>query len=106
MGTRRSAAGDWAIAVCVAATLLVAGWSGDHAGTDLDPLGYVLLAAGGLALAARRRAPVPVLVVTGLCAVGSQAVGFDVPAIAYLFAVYSAVRAGHRVITVVGSVTM
>jgi signal transduction histidine kinase len=102
----RSVVGDWAIAVCVAATLLVAGLSGNHPPTDLDLLGYVLLAAGGLALAARRRAPVPVLAVTGLCAVGYQAIGFDVPAVAYLFAVYSAVRAGHRIITVAGSVIM
>ena len=62
--------------------------------------------AGGLALAARRRAPVAVLAVTGLCAVGYQAVGFDVPAVAYLFAVYAAVRAGHRVVTVAASVVM
>ncbi len=65
-----------------------------------------LLAAGGLALAARRRAPVAVLAVTGLCAVGYQAAGFDVPAVAYLVAVYAAMRAGHRTATVVASVLM
>ncbi len=97
---------DWAIAVCVAATLLVAGLSGNHSATDIDLLGYALLVAGGLALAARRRAPVAVLAVTGLCAVGYQAVGFDVPAVAFLFAVYAAVRAGHRIITVVAAVMM
>ena len=97
---------DWAIAVGVAATLLVAGLSGRHSGTGLDLLGYALLAAGGLALAARRRAPVPVLAVTGLCAVGYQAAGFDVPAVAFLFAVYAAVRAGHRIVTVVASVAV
>ncbi|QFZ18943.1 sensor histidine kinase [Saccharothrix syringae] len=97
---------DWAIAVGVAAALLVAGLSGRHPATDLDPLGHVLLAAGGLALAARRRAPVAVLVVTGLCALGYQAVGFDVPVVAYLFAVYGTMRAGHRAVTVVGSVVM
>jgi signal transduction histidine kinase len=97
---------DWAIAVGVAATLLVAGLSGNHSATDLDLLGYALLVAGGLALAARRRAPVPVLAVTGLCAVGYQAVGFDVPAVAFLFAVYAAVRAGHRIVTVVVAVMM
>jgi signal transduction histidine kinase len=96
---------DGAIAVCVAATLLVAGLSG-HDTTDLDLLGLVLLAAGGLALAARRRAPVAVLVVTGLCAVGYQAVGFDAPAVAYLVAVYAAMRAGHRASTVAVSVIM
>jgi signal transduction histidine kinase len=97
---------DWAIAVGVAAALLVAGLSGQHSATSVDLLGYALLAASGLALAARRRAPVPVLAVTGLCAVGYQAAGFDVPAVAYLFAVYAAVRAGHRIITVAASVTI
>jgi signal transduction histidine kinase len=110
MGTGRSGlpAGirDWAIAVGVAATLLVAGLSGDHAASDVDLVGYALLVAGGLALAVRRRAPVPVLAVTGLCAVGYQAVGFDVPAVAFLFAVYAAVREGHRVVTVVAAVMM
>ncbi|GAA5039064.1 signal transduction histidine kinase [Thermocatellispora tengchongensis] len=97
---------DWVIAVGVAATLLVTGLSGRHPATDLGLLGYALLVAGGLALAAGRRAPVPVLAVTGLCAVGYQAAGFDVPAVAFLFAVYAAMRAGHRVVTVVVSVIM
>jgi len=97
---------DWAIAAGVAAILLVTGLSGQHSATSLDLLGYALLTASGLALAARRRAPVPVLVITGLCAVGYQAAGFDVPAVAYLFAVYAAVRAGHRMVTVVVSVIM
>ena len=94
------------IAVGVAATLLLAGLSRQHPSTSLDPLGYALLIAGGLSLAARRWAPVTVLVVTGLCALGYQAVGFDVPAVAYLFAVYAAVRAGHRTFTVAASVIM
>ncbi|WP_433368166.1 sensor histidine kinase [Streptosporangium sp. CA-115845] len=106
MGTGRAGVKDWAIAICVAATLLVTGLSGQDSATNLDLVGYPLLAAGGLALAARRRAPVPVLAVTGLCAVGYQAAGFDVPAVAYLCAVYAAVRAGHRTITVAVSVTV
>lgn len=97
---------DWAIAAGMAAILLVTGLSGQRSAVGLDLLGYALLTAGGLALAARRRAPVPVLVVTGLCAVGYQAAGFDVPAVAYLFAVYAAVRAGHRTVAVVASVIM
>ncbi|MFD1546790.1 sensor histidine kinase [Nonomuraea guangzhouensis] len=97
---------DGAVAGCVAAALLVTGLSGQHSGTGLALLGYALLVVGGLALAARRRAPVVVLVVTGVCAVGYQAAGFDVPAVAYLFAVYAAVRAGHRAITVAASVVM
>ncbi|GAA1016150.1 two-component sensor histidine kinase [Acrocarpospora pleiomorpha] len=104
MGTGRVGVKDWAIAVCVAATLLVTGLSGQDSATNL--FGCALLAAGGLALAARRRAPVPVLAITGLCAVGYQGAGFDVPAVAYLFAVYAAVRAGHRTITVAASVIM
>ncbi len=104
MNTGRPDVRDWAIAVGVAATLLVAGLSGKHPATDVGLLGYVLLVAGGLALAARRLAPLPVLAVTGLCAVGYQAIGFDVPAVAFLFAVYAAVRAGHRVGTVVAAV--
>ncbi|WP_445529815.1 sensor histidine kinase [Streptomyces cyslabdanicus] len=99
-------AGDWAIAVGVAGALLATGLSGQHSADGLGLLGYALLAAGGLALAARRRAPLPVLAVTGLCAVGYQAAGFDVPAVAYLFAVYAAMRAGHRTVTVVTSVAM
>jgi signal transduction histidine kinase len=91
---------DWAIAAGVAATLVIAGLPWQH------PLGHALLAAGGLALVARRRAPVPVLVATGLCALGYQAIGVDVPAVAYLFAVYAAVRAGHRLVTVAASVVM
>ncbi|GAA2728602.1 sensor histidine kinase [Actinocorallia aurantiaca] len=102
----RARAGDWAIAVGVAVVLLVTGSSGRLPATSLDLLGCALLVVGGLALAARRRAPVPVLAVTGLCAVGYQAAGFDVPAVAYLFAVYAAVRAGHRVITVAASVAV
>ncbi|GII97603.1 two-component sensor histidine kinase [Sinosporangium siamense] len=90
----------------MAATLLVTGLAGQRSTASLDLLGYTLLAAGGLALAARRRAPITVLVVTGLCAVGYQAAGFDVPAVAYLFAVYRAVRVGHRAVTVAASVVI
>nr|WP_062338837.1 histidine kinase [Herbidospora sakaeratensis] len=102
MKTRRAALIDGAIAVCVAAALLVTGLA------EPGPVaaGYVPLAVGGLALAVRRRAPVAVLVVTGACAVAYQAAGFDVPAVAFLFAVYAAVRAGRRVVTVVASVLM
>jgi signal transduction histidine kinase len=96
----------WVIAVCVAAVLLITALAGDHSGTDLDVLGYTLLVTGGLALAARRRAPIPVLAVTGLCVLGYEALGFEVPAVAYLFAVYAAVRSGHRLVTLAVSVAM
>ncbi len=96
---------DWAVAAGVAVILLVTGLSREHA-ADLEVVGFALLVLGGLALVARRRAPVAVLAATGLCALGYQAVGIDVPAVAYLFAVYAAVRAGHRVVTVAFSVAM
>lgn len=96
----------WVIAVCVAATLLVTALAEDHHARDLDVLGYALVVASGLALAVARRAPVPVLAVTGLCVVGYNAAGFEVPAVPYLFAVYVAVRSGHRFITVAVSVAV
>ncbi|MGW5419245.1 sensor histidine kinase [Streptomyces sp. NPDC003943] len=95
--------GDRVIAVGVAAALVATGLA---AGKPGHAVGYGLLAAGGLALVARGRAPRAVLAVTGACAVGYQAAGFDVPAVAYLFAVYAAVRAGHRALTVAASVAM
>jgi signal transduction histidine kinase len=106
MSSARIGVRDWMIAVGVAAVLLVTGLSGHRSATGPDPLDFVLLAAGGLALAARRRAPVAVLVVTGVCAVGYQAAGFTVFAVAYLLAVYAAVRTGHRTATAVVSVVM
>ncbi|GAA4288329.1 sensor histidine kinase [Georgenia daeguensis] len=105
MVRRRIPATDWLIAVGVAASQLVAGLA-EQPSTSLDPLGHALLVAGGLALAARRRAPVAVLAATGVCALGHQLTGLDVPVVAYLFAVYGAVRAGHRTVAVVGSLIM
>ncbi|MFB7275756.1 sensor histidine kinase [Streptomyces hydrogenans] len=98
--------GDAAIAAGVAAALLVTAVSGPRPAGALAVLGYGLLVAGGLALTARRRAPLVVLAVTGACAIGYQAAGFDVPVVAYLFAVYAAVRAGRRGVTVAASVLM
>ncbi|MFF8018550.1 histidine kinase [Streptomyces sp. NPDC007929] len=97
---------DGVIAVGVAALLLGTGLSGPHPAGERALLGSVLLAAGGLALVARRRAPIAVLAVTGLCAVGYEAAGFDALAVSYLVAVYGAVRAGHRTLTVVASVSL
>ncbi|MEU0630760.1 histidine kinase [Streptomyces sp. NPDC005989] len=102
----RAGVRDWLVAVGVAGALLVTGLSGHHSATGLGLPGYVLLVVGGLALAAGRRAPVAVLAVTGLCAVGYQAAGFDVAAVAFLFAVYAAMRAGHRIVTVAVSVAV
>lgn len=96
----------WVIAVCVAAMLLITALAEDHPARDLDVLGYAFVVMSGLALAVSRRAPVPVLAVTGLCALGYNAVGFEVPAVAYLFAVYTAVRSGHRTMTLAVSVAL
>ena len=106
MARRRIGVADWLIAVGVAATLLITGLSAPQPPGRLDPLGYGLLVAAGLLLVARRRAPVIVLALTGLCTLGYLAVGFDVPAVPYLVAVYAAVRAGHRMPAVAGSLIM
>lgn len=90
----------------MAAVLLISALTGEHPATDLDALGYALVLVSGLVLAAGRRAPIAVLAVTGLCAVGYRAVGFDVPAVAYLVAVYTAVRSGHRIVTLAVSVAL
>ncbi|MDQ0964273.1 signal transduction histidine kinase [Streptomyces sp. B4I13] len=95
---------DWATALGVAALLLSTGLSGSHPSGGRELLGSALLAAGGLALAARRRAPLVVLTVTGLCAVGYLGAGFEALAVSYLVAVYGAVRAGHRAVTLAASV--
>ncbi len=94
------------IAVCVAAVLLITGLAGEHTASGLDLLGYGLLVTSGLALAGSARAPVPILAVTALCVVGYNAAGFDVPAVAYLFAVYATVRSGHRIVAVGVSVVL
>ncbi|BCJ68358.1 hypothetical protein [Polymorphospora rubra] len=105
MSRARIDARDWLIAAGVAVILLAIGVSGHRETTGgpisevavEDLLGLVLLAAGGLALAWRRRAPMTVLALTGLCALGYQAAGFDAFAVAYLVAVY----AGRRMVTVI-----
>lgn len=93
---------DCLIAAGVTAFLVIAALS---AATP-EPLAYVPLTAGGLVLAAAGRAPRTVLAVTAMCALGHQALGLDVPAVAYLFAVYATFRAGHRVLAVAASVAM
>ena len=97
---------DWAIAVGVAALSLGGGLSGQHPDGGREVLGAVLLAAAGLALLARRRAPLVVLAVTALCTVGYEAAGFTVLSVPYLVAVYGAVRAGHRALTAAVSVAL
>ncbi|MFC4335354.1 sensor histidine kinase [Salininema proteolyticum] len=97
---------DWLIGTAVAAVLVVAAVSGGEAAPDLGVLAYVLLIASGFALVAARRAPVLVLILIGLFALGYHAAGLDVPLLAYLFAVYAAVRSGNRFVTIVVSVAV
>jgi signal transduction histidine kinase len=106
MSSARIGARDWLLGAGVAAILLTTGWSAPRSGPALDLLGLVLLGAGGLALVAHRRAPVAVLLATGACAVGYRAAGFDVFAVAYLVAVYAAMRAGRRRATIVTSLVV
>ncbi|MFF5798317.1 sensor histidine kinase [Streptomyces albogriseolus] len=94
----------WATALGVAALMLGTGLSGPHPSGGRGLLGSVLVVAGGLSLAAHRRAPLGVLAVTGVCAVGYLAAGFEALAVSCLVAVYGAVRAGHRKATVAVSV--
>lgn len=101
MRDRRGVAWDWGIGVGVAAILVVTGVSGAQSASWPA---YLLPVVGGLALVWRREWPRVVLGVTGVCAVGAQAAGLDLPAVAYLVAVYTAMRAGHRWPVVIGSV--
>ncbi|WP_309235340.1 histidine kinase [Amycolatopsis sp. SID8362] len=87
-------------------TQLVIGVVEHDPAARLAPLGYVLLVVSGLALAAHRRAPLAVLAVAGVSVLGYEAVGVDVPALAYLFAVYATVRAGRWGVAVAASVLM
>ncbi|MFD3488483.1 sensor histidine kinase [Streptomyces sp. NPDC058665] len=95
---------DWSVAMGVTALLLGTGLSGPHPAGGRELFGSALLAVGGLALAACRRAPLVVLAVAGLSAVAYQTAGFEVLAVSYLVAVYSAVRAGHRTVALAASV--
>jgi signal transduction histidine kinase len=102
----RTSARDWAIPVAVAVLPPATAWTGGYAATGLGAAAYALLAAGGLVLYAARRFPVHVLAATGLCAAGYQALGFDVAAVAFLFAVYAAFREGRRLAAVAASAAM
>ena len=62
---------------------------------------YLLLVAASLVLVLRRRAPVAVLVVVLACVLGYQLRDYpEVAAVPVLVAVYTAVRDGHRALTV------
>ncbi|MEV5573399.1 histidine kinase [Spirillospora sp. NPDC052269] len=97
---------DWLIAVLLAGALLITAAGEGHAAVGLDLCGYALIVVSGLSMAFVRRAPIPVLFTAWTCVAGYQAVGFEVPAVAYLFATYAAVRAGHRLVATAASVML
>jgi signal transduction histidine kinase len=119
---RAAAARRWAVDLAIAAVVTAAqvvGSYGDatwhHAmgsGRGLagavsapGPAGYVLLAVGGVALAARRRFPVSVLAVTLATALGASALGASVVWLALIVAFFTAVLARKRVAAVAALVT-
>jgi signal transduction histidine kinase len=65
---------------------------------ELDPLGYALLAAGGLALAGRCRYPVATVAATTAATVGYAVLGYPSGPtfVALIIAGVAAVKAGHR----------
>jgi len=105
---------DWAVDAAIAAVVIAAevGGSGaagswhyhhDHQ-TAPGILAYLLLAAGGLALLARRRYPVGVLAVTLVTAIGAGALGARVTWLAVIVAFFTAVLARKRAVAVVSLV--
>jgi signal transduction histidine kinase len=89
-----------ALALVFAVLLVNAAPRGRTVSTDLDALAYVLLVVSALALVAYRRAPAVVLVVVTVCVFGYQARGYpEVTALPLFVAVYTAVRAGHWLLT-------
>jgi signal transduction histidine kinase len=97
---------DLVIAVSVTAMTLVAAFTGDHDNAHFDLLAYAAMLISGVALATSRHYPVLALMVTAISALIYNGLGFPVAAVAYLFAVYFAVRLGRRLITLVVSVCL
>jgi signal transduction histidine kinase len=95
---------DWrdaALALGSAVFLVAAARIGGAGATDLDAFGYLLLVASALVLVLRRRAPVAVLIVVLAFVLGYQLRDYpEVTAVPVFVAVYTAVRAGRRAVTV------
>ncbi|WP_051462854.1 sensor histidine kinase [Haloglycomyces albus] len=96
----------WTIPLGVTAVLIAVALADDVTDVRFAPVAMTVVVGSGLALAAQRTWPRTVLVVTGLCAVVYQSLGVDLPAIAFLFAVYAAMRAGRRGFTVAVSIVI
>jgi signal transduction histidine kinase len=94
---------DVALALALAAFVTAVAPLGRAGSTGLDALAYVLLAASALALVARHRAPAAVLTIVTACVLVYQLRGYpheEIAALPLLVAVYTAVRAGHWVLTI------
>ncbi|MFE9096668.1 sensor histidine kinase [Streptomyces sp. NPDC007264] len=105
MGMRwglRSYARDAVTAGVVAAISLVGSAVAVPDRTGLDLLGHLLVLVGALTLTARHHAPVAVVAATLACLVAYELRGYpgDAAALPVLVAVYTAVLAGHRLVTV------
>lgn len=99
----RAYARDAALAVVIAGGLVAAAGIAPPGRTEMDPLGYVLLVIGGLALAGRRRSPVVVLLLTTGCVLGYLLRGYPgvAAAVPVMIALFTAVNRGHRRIVAV-----
>ncbi|MFB9526094.1 sensor histidine kinase [Nonomuraea roseola] len=99
---RRPLVTDVALAVAVAAVLMV----GALSASDTDAVDLMAVLAGSLVLVAWRRAPMTALVVATTCMLFYAVRTNPGPPAAFpvLVALYSAVRAGHRLILVVACV--
>ncbi|MET7400157.1 histidine kinase [Dactylosporangium sp. NPDC005572] len=89
---------DAALAVAVALVALVGGIAAPPARLPFDAGAALLLLGGALPLALRTRFPRPVLVVAAACLVGYLVAGYPgvAPAVPAMVALYTVVRAGHR----------
>lgn len=97
---RRDLAIDVGIAVGVAAIQLGGAALAGHGLAALGPPAYLLLLLGTLPLAFGRRAPIPVLLITALCALAYLLLGYPglVIGLPVLPATYFAVLSGHRLV--------
>ncbi|MGS2642882.1 histidine kinase [Streptosporangium sp. LJ11] len=94
---------DVALAAATAAFALASAALAPNGRAPFDPLGYVLLLTGPLALTACRRAPVSALLVTTVCALGYLLRGYPgvAAAVPVMVALLIAVRSGHRLSTLI-----
>ncbi|HYJ69461.1 MAG TPA: sensor histidine kinase [Nocardioidaceae bacterium] len=95
--TWRPSLPDVALAVGLAAFAAFGALIAPAGSRDLDPLAFVLLAAGALVLVARRPLPIAVLIASILCVYAYNLRGYpDVAPLAIFVGIYTAVRAGRR----------